>query len=174
MTYELPDDYKHVYEGLERKQRRIKDRLAYLREHPDALIKIDPEALYDILTVDYLMVCARESSVAGNRAIRGSDIDAGAIITVDYIPIEKQHKTIGYLREVGFKVYHPNASAAAEREIEGISRMNSERWERLVKISHSGLHFVTLDQVAKRTLSPAVSSSVHGGAIVARHGSLRI
>lgn len=155
---------------------KIEKRLDYIRAHPDAVIRVNPEQLYSILGVDYAMRCARDCSVAGDRAIQGSDIDGGVIITEDEVPLEKQHAIIAHLRATGFDVYHPIESDAAKQELDQsfLTLMTADhaRWNALIEIDAHRVNFVTLDQVKEGRVPVYAASTSYVGTLIAGHGEL--
>lgn len=97
-------DAETVFGFVEQTMAKQRTRRTFLAENPGASIHIDPHPLRDILPGS-AFVCYTGSSVANDRAIRGSDIDGGIVITPEKVSAEKQRDYIFALRKQGFRVY---------------------------------------------------------------------
>jgi hypothetical protein len=101
-------------------ERKDRSRRQFLIENPAQRLQVDTSRLLSI--IDFVAFkCHRNSSIARNVAIRGSDIDAGLVVLREEIPVEKELAFIGELRGQGFDVYHPTEVATLRRQIENPS-----------------------------------------------------
>lgn len=86
-----------------RDKEKMRLRLKHLSEHPEDRIKIDTAKLKDI--VDYEMfLCHPQCSIAENRAIRGSDVDRGLVISKEIVSEENMRRFVTELIAQGFDV----------------------------------------------------------------------
>ncbi len=74
-----------------------------LAEHPEARITVNTKELKKI--VDFIdFKCHPKCSIARNEAIKGSDIDAGIVVTSEPVSVEQQLAFVTELRNQGFAV----------------------------------------------------------------------
>lgn len=82
---------------------KMKLRIKHLSEHPEERINIDTAKLRKI--IDYeIFLCHPHCSIAENRAIKGSDVDRGLVISKEVVSEEDMKRFIEELRDQGFNV----------------------------------------------------------------------
>jgi hypothetical protein len=95
---------------------RREERKKLLENRPNLRISINTDDLKRIINYS-MFKCARDSSVARNEAIMGSDIDGGLVITDKKISRRQRLSFINELRSMGFSVYDISEYQQAERTL---------------------------------------------------------
>ena len=130
-----------------------RQRSELLREHPEARLHLDPAPLRDLLPGSAL-VCYTGSSLARDRAIRGSDIDGAIVITHTMTSPEQQKEYVYALRKQGFTVYSPEQISKIEN-----GRYLDERLEKKKDVNFKVISFETYEDFEQKRRSGA--SLVH-------------
>jgi hypothetical protein len=97
---------RHFSSGAGGHEMKVEQRINYLRDNPNARITIDPTPLKEIIAYDRF-VCHPNSSIAFDRAIKGSDIDEALVITDESVSYTQKRMFTEALKSQGFRVLHP-------------------------------------------------------------------
>lgn len=96
---------------------KVSERENLLQDHPEYRLTVDTEKLKVIIDYDDFK-CHPKCSIAKNRAIKGSDIDAGVVVLKEPVSEETELAFIEELRRQGFEVYHQKEYEASKEEYE--------------------------------------------------------
>jgi hypothetical protein len=154
-----------------RSEKKLK-RQRFLAENPEARIEIDTQELYQILQIDYVMKCARDSSVARGQAIQGSDIDGAVIITEKEVPPDTQDRITSSLKAKGFSVTYPHEVQKAE-ELVNKTIIGTESLEASINtavINANQVKFYTLHEIKSTANQLKIRDTVFTGKIIAQYG----
>lgn len=132
---------------------KINERNRLLAEHPDLRIRIDTQALKEIIDYDEFR-CEPSCSIAHNRAIKGSDIDGGLVILRDPVEVNRRIVFIGELRRQGFRAHdiseHEKALQALKAYAESPMKLAFHNLvEAEVGARYSLVRFITREELAQ-------------------------
>jgi hypothetical protein len=129
------------YSAINREKINLRESL--LQENPELKIRIDLEKLKSIIDF-HDFKCSPNCSIASDRAIKGSDIDGGLVISIEKSNIEEEMLFIQELRSQGFDIYHLAEYLKAKKKYESLpdSEKLSEIGDILRKDYHAKDHYI--------------------------------
>jgi hypothetical protein len=133
---------------------KLTERREFLERNPEAVIRIDAEALREI--IPFLeFKCHPKGSIARGEAMRGSDIDYALVIVPEHNE-DREMAFVQRLREMGFSAYHRSEVQSLKRRL-----MEDQRQlEAVITAKDQVINFLTSEELnalaEKEPLDPLV------------------